>query len=113
MNSSNESDYTTDSTRIIYCSDRYNPDIKKSESWHEKEKNRLSNILEYNLDNWDIDEKGLQAITKLSAIICGMPLSFITLVEEKNVNFLSRFGCELMGPIRRQDSFCDLAIEQN
>jgi signal transduction histidine kinase/DNA-binding response OmpR family regulator len=112
MNSASDTDYTTDSTRIIYCRDRYDPDIKKSESWHEKEKNRLSNILEYNLDNWDIDDKGLQAITKLSAIICGMPLSFITLVGEKYVKFLSRFGCELLGTIR-QDSFCDLAIEQN
>jgi signal transduction histidine kinase/DNA-binding NarL/FixJ family response regulator/HPt (histidine-containing phosphotransfer) domain-containing protein len=80
--------------------------------WLEKEKARLSNILEYDLSDHDIDDKALQAITRLAAAICDKPLSFITLVGTKYVNFLSRDGCKLTGT-DRQNSFCNVAIEQD
>lgn len=110
MNSATDTDSTTD-TRLKYNFERSCKNTIKSESWQENEKKRLSNILEYNLENWDINDKGLQSITKLAAIICGKPLSFITLVGEEYVNFLSRSGSELLGTIRK-NSFCQVAIEQ-
>lgn len=78
----------------------------------EKEKARLSNLLEYDLSDHDINRNTLNSITTLAALICDMPLSFVTWVGSKHVDFLSRDGCELLGT-SRENSFCHLAIEQD
>lgn len=108
MTSATDTDSTTD-TRTGYDSCYYRK-FKENPSWVEKEKKRLSNILEYNLEGFDIEDKGLNAITRLAAMICGTPMAFITLVGDSYVNFLARTGCPLSGTVRL-NSFCDLAIE--
>jgi len=112
MNSATDTDSTSD-TKLKFEDNCVQRTCMKNEiSWQEKEKRRLSNILEYNLDNFDIDEKGLKAITKLAAIICGTSMSFVTLVGPENVRFLSKFGASSTGVIRL-NSFCTIAIEQD
>ncbi len=90
----------------------YNESDSTASSWRDKEKRRLSNILNYNLRDHDIDDKGLLSITKLAAYICDCPLSFVTLVGTQNVDFLSRVGSQLTGTCR-ENSFCNYAIEQD
>ncbi len=119
MNSATDTDSTTDTrlklndncsrSKLHGCS---TGDSDGYESWQEKEKKRLSNILDYNLENFDVEDKGLQAITKLASIICGTSMSFVTLVGTDYVRFLSRYGNPHLGTIR-QNSFCTIAIEQN
>jgi signal transduction histidine kinase/DNA-binding response OmpR family regulator/HPt (histidine-containing phosphotransfer) domain-containing protein len=77
-----------------------------------KEQMRLQTVLDYDLENFDIEDKGLKAITTLASIICQTQMSFITLVGNSYVDFLSRVGSLLTGT-GRQNSFCDLAIEQD
>ena len=84
----------------------------RGRTWQDKERMRLKDIEDYQLDNHDINDKGLQAITNLAANLTDMPLSFITLVKDTYVPFLSRSGCDLTGT-GRENSFCDLAIEQS
>jgi signal transduction histidine kinase/CheY-like chemotaxis protein/HPt (histidine-containing phosphotransfer) domain-containing protein len=84
----------------------------KNSHWLIKEKARLSNLLEYDLSDLDIDENILTPITTLVAMICEMPLSFVTWVGPKRVDFLARDGCQYLGT-SRESSFCDLAIEQD
>lgn len=83
-----------------------------SSSLEKKEKERLSNLLEYDLSDHDIDNNTLNPITTLAALICDMPLSFVTWVGSKHVDFLSRDGCKLLGTCR-ENSFCHLAIQQD
>jgi len=83
----------------------------RGKCWQEKEQRRLQDVYDYELENYDINDKGLQAITNLAASMTDMPLAFITLVREKFVPFLSRSGCDLTGT-EREFSFCDVAIEQ-
>jgi signal transduction histidine kinase/CheY-like chemotaxis protein len=78
----------------------------------DKEQRRLQSVLDYDLQNFDIEDKGLKAITTLASIICRTQMSFITLVGSSYVDFLSRVGCMLTGT-GRLNSFCDLAIEQD
>jgi signal transduction histidine kinase/CheY-like chemotaxis protein/HPt (histidine-containing phosphotransfer) domain-containing protein len=83
-----------------------------SSSLEMKEKARLSNLLEYDLSDHEIDQNTLNPITTLAALICDMPLSFVTWVGSKHVDFLSREGCQLLGTCR-ENSFCHLAIQQD
>jgi signal transduction histidine kinase/CheY-like chemotaxis protein len=83
-----------------------------SSSFELKEKARLSNLLEFDLSDHDIDQNTLNPITTLAALICEMPLSFVTWVGSKHVDFLSRDGCKLLGTCR-ENSFCHLAIQQD
>lgn len=85
---------------------------QSSSSLEKKEKERLSNLLEYDLSDHDIDNNTLNPITTLAALICDMPLSFVTWVGSKHVDFLSRDGCKLLGTCR-ENSFCHLAIQQD
>jgi signal transduction histidine kinase len=81
--------------------------------WKEehKERKRLATIQKYSLDKWNIDDEGLQSISKIASRICNTPFSFISLVQNKNITFLSRFGTNIKSTVR-ENSFCDLAIEQ-
>mgnify|MGYP000892558584 CR=1 FL=1 len=81
--------------------------------WKEEhnERKRLAIIQKYSLDKWNINDEGLQSITKLASRICNTPFSFISLVQKKNITFLSRFGTNLTST-KRLNSFCDRAIEQ-
>jgi len=112
MNSAGDTDSTTDTSKKFDYNCVPRTCMKNDVTWQEKEKRRLSNILEYNLENFDIDDKGLQAITKLAAIICGTSMSFVTLVGSEYVRFLSKVGAPSTGTVRL-NSFCTIAIEQD
>jgi signal transduction histidine kinase len=83
-----------------------------TESWQEMEKRRLSDVLEYDMRNHDIDDPGLLAITKLATYICGTPMGFVTLVGQNYVDVLSRVGCDYTG-VMRLNSFCTYAIQED
>jgi hypothetical protein len=77
----------------------------------EKEKSRLRNLEEFNLNNLCVDDARLVSIAKLAALICKKPVGLINIVSEDQVTFFARFNFK-QGDTPRENSFCRLVIEQ-
>ena len=59
-----------------------------------KEQERFCNILENDPLSHDIENKSINPITELAALVCDTHLSFGTWACSKNVDFLSKDGCK-------------------
>jgi signal transduction histidine kinase/DNA-binding response OmpR family regulator/HPt (histidine-containing phosphotransfer) domain-containing protein len=78
----------------------------------EKERKRLNSVLEIDLQQHDIDDPELLAITKLATYICDCPIGSVTLVGKDYNYFLSRVGIKSTG-CERINSFCSASIEHD
>ncbi|GAB3041547.1 GAF domain-containing sensor histidine kinase [Spirosoma pulveris] len=73
------------------------------------ELDRLANLGYYNILD-SLPEQQYDDITYLAAMLCGMPISLISFIDEKRQWFKSRFGYSL-SETSRQLSFCAHAIQ--
>lgn len=75
------------------------------------EKERLRALKSYNLLD-SASEKEFDRVTKLASIICGVPMSVITLIDEERQWFKSKIGLE-DDETSRDVSFCQYTIMDN
>lgn len=73
------------------------------------ELSRLQALSSYQLTDV-LPQKELDEVTELASIICGTPISIITVLDADRQWFLSKIGITITGTTR-QDAFCSVAIE--
>ncbi len=77
----------------------------------ENEKERLRALKEYHILD-TLPEEEFDRLTKLASIVCGTPISLITLLDEERQWFKSNLGMDVpQGP--RRDAFCQYAIMED
>jgi signal transduction histidine kinase/CheY-like chemotaxis protein len=76
-----------------------------------KEKERLKNLMEYDL-NYEFNVRELQSIAELASYITGLPQAYVTIVGFKETNFLTSVGSDVKGAPREM-TFCNYCIEQD
>jgi signal transduction histidine kinase len=82
-----------------------------SAALHPQETERLEELLRYEVLDSD-DEKALDELTQLASVICGTPISLISLVDRDRQWFKSRVGLD--APETSRDiAFCSHAILQD
>ncbi|GAB3518853.1 PAS domain S-box protein [Emticicia fontis] len=72
------------------------------------EKERLEALKKYNLLD-TVNEEEFDRLTRLASIICGVPMSVITLIDEERQWFKSKIGLD-DDETPREDSFCQYTI---
>lgn len=72
------------------------------------EKERLQALRKYDLLD-SVKEEEFDRLTRLASIICGVPMSVITLIDEERQWFKSKIGLD-DDETRREDSFCQYTI---
>jgi len=75
------------------------------------EKERLEALKSYHIMD-SLSEQEFNAITKLAASICGVPIALISLIDENRQWFKSKFGLNVE-ETPRNISFCQHAIMDN
>lgn len=74
----------------------------------DNEKGRLAALKEYNILD-SLPEEEFDRLTKLVSVVCGVPISLITLLDEERQWFKSNVGLEGTETLR-SESFCQFAI---
>src|SRR6218665_1829307 len=72
------------------------------------EKERLQALRKYNLLD-SVKEEEFDRLTRLASIICGVPMSVITLIDEDRQWFKSKIGLD-DDETKREDAFCQYTI---
>jgi signal transduction histidine kinase/DNA-binding response OmpR family regulator len=80
--------------------------------WIEKEKARLQNILDYNINEIKDNDEGLVCIARLAAYICNTPCGAVDIVNYDTLDFIGRYGFDFPCA-ERKPSLCTIAIEQD
>lgn len=76
-----------------------------------KERERIKNLLEYDL-NYEFNVRELQSIAELASYITGLSQAYVTIVGLKDTNFLTSVGSDAKGAPREM-TFCNICIEQD
>jgi signal transduction histidine kinase/DNA-binding response OmpR family regulator len=99
---------------IVILKDNPNGDYKfiKSYSWLDKEKDRLNNIIEYNINDIQIDDPELVSLAKLAAYICNTPIALVNIVTSDRIEHIGRYNFSNPSTARL-NSFCTWLIEQD
>jgi GAF domain-containing protein len=77
----------------------------------EKERERIKNLMEYDL-NYEFDDRELKSIAQLASFITGLPQAYVTLVGDKDVKFLTSVGSHAQGAPREM-TLCSICIQQD
>jgi signal transduction histidine kinase/DNA-binding response OmpR family regulator len=77
----------------------------------DKERDRIQNLMEYDL-NYEFNDEELQSIAKLASFITGLPQAYVTIVGVKYTNFLTSVGSDVQGAPREM-TFCNYCIQQD
>ena len=77
----------------------------------ENERQRLHALYGYQILN-SLEEEDFNRITKMASLICDVPISLISLLDEKEQWFKSSLGLSI-GKIPRDLAFCQYAIKDN
>jgi signal transduction histidine kinase/CheY-like chemotaxis protein len=80
--------------------------------WQEKEKARLQNIEDYNINELQVDDEGLVCIARLAANICNTPCGAVDIVKSDIIEIITKIGFDDRY-VDRTNSFCTNTIEQD